>query len=123
KGGYVYFLASPDNATQKYLYRARLNGKGQMELLTPATLKGTHNYSISPNAKFARHTYSNTYTKSATETITLPKHQSVKESESIAAKISKLREEQHTEFFKVTIDDGVELDGWMVKPAKFDPAR
>jgi dipeptidyl-peptidase-4 len=123
KGGFVYFLASPENATQKYLYRTRLNGKGKMELLTPSALRGTHNYSISPNAKFARHTFSNAYTKPAAETITLPKHQPLKESESIATRISKLQEEQHTEFFKVKIKDGVELDGWMVKPANFDATK
>src|SRR5690606_34305494 len=73
KGGYLYYLASPDNATQKYLYRIKLNGKGKPELLTPQDQKGTHNYSISPNAKFARHTFSNTSTKPLAETISLPK--------------------------------------------------
>ena len=32
-GGGVYFTASPDNATQKYLYRARIDGSGDAELL------------------------------------------------------------------------------------------
>ena len=36
KGGYVYFMASPTNATQKYLYRTKLDGKGKAELLSPA---------------------------------------------------------------------------------------
>ncbi len=31
KGGYVYFLASPTNATQHYLYRTKLDGKGKLE--------------------------------------------------------------------------------------------
>ena len=44
KKGYVYYLASPDNATQKYLYRTKLNGKGKMELLSPEVVKGTHDY-------------------------------------------------------------------------------
>ena len=35
KEGFVYYLASPDNATQKYLYKTKLNGKGKNELLSP----------------------------------------------------------------------------------------
>lgn len=123
KGGYLYYLASPDNATQKYLYRIKLNGKGKPELLTPQDQKGTHNYSISPNAKFARHTFSNTSTKPLAETISLPKHTALKEDESIAKRLTSAKEDSHTEFFKVKIDDGVELDGWMVKPANFDASK
>jgi len=123
KGGYLYYLASPDNATQKYLYRIKLNGKGKPELLTPQDQKGTHNYSISPNAKFARHTFSNTSTKPLAETISLPKHTALKEDESIAKRLTSANEDSHTEFFKVKIDDGVELDGWMVKPANFDASK
>ena len=36
KNNYVYFIASPENATQAYLYRARLDGKGKAELISPA---------------------------------------------------------------------------------------
>ena len=28
KGGYVYYIASPDNATERYLYRSRIDRKG-----------------------------------------------------------------------------------------------
>ncbi|WP_315816406.1 DPP IV N-terminal domain-containing protein [Paraflavitalea speifideaquila] len=35
KSGYVYFMASPDNATQKYLYRTKLDGKGKPERISP----------------------------------------------------------------------------------------
>lgn len=60
-GGYVYFHASPDNATQKYLCRTKLDGSGSLEMVTPANQKGTHNYRLSPNAKFAQHSFSNYY--------------------------------------------------------------
>ena len=61
-GGYVYFMASPNNATQKYLYRTKLDGKGNAECLSPANQKGTHDYDISPEGKFALHSFSNYYT-------------------------------------------------------------
>lgn len=123
KGGYLYYTASPFNATQKYLYRTRLSGKGREERLTPANQAGTHNYSISPNAKFAQHSFSNSFTKPLSETITLPKHQPVNEKENIATMLKAAQEEKTTEFFKVKTADGVEMDGWMVKPANFDSTK
>jgi dipeptidyl-peptidase 4 len=123
KSGYVYFLASPANATQKYLYRIALNGKGKAELLTPTALSGTHNYNISPSGKFAQHTFSNTYTKPVGELIGLPTHKPLNNDQSIQTKIQKTKEENVTEFFKVKTVDGVEMDGWMVKPKNFDESK
>src|SRR5262245_62048283 len=58
KTGFVYFIASPDNATQRYLYRVRLDGAGKVERLTPADQPGMHNYDISPRGDLAIHMYS-----------------------------------------------------------------
>lgn len=74
KTGYVYFFASPDNATQKYLYRARLDGSAAAERLTPADQPGTHNYEVSVTGTFARHSFSNYYTPPAREWVSLPDH-------------------------------------------------
>jgi dipeptidyl-peptidase-4 len=120
KSGYVYYLASPTNATQKYLYRIKLDGKGKPERVTPTTLAGTHNYNISPAGTFAQHSFTNTYTKPVTELISLSKHAPLNETESIASNLAKAQEEEVTEFFKVKTEDGVEMDGWMVKPKNFD---
>lgn len=123
KSGYVYFLASPANAAQKYLYRTKIDGKGKLEMVTPAGMEGTHNYYISPTGKFAVHTFSNTYTKPGNEVVSIPQHKPVNEKESLAAKLSSLREEKTTEFFKVKTEEGVEMDGWMVKPNNFDASK
>ena len=40
--GWVYYTASPDNATQLYLYRTRLDGKGKQERVTPRDQPGYH---------------------------------------------------------------------------------
>ena len=45
--GWVYYTASPDNATQLYLYRTRLDGKGKQERVTPRDQPGYHTYKIS----------------------------------------------------------------------------
>ncbi|MDH4297172.1 MAG: S9 family peptidase, partial [Cyclobacteriaceae bacterium] len=123
KNGFVYFLASPADATQQYLYRAKLNGKGKLEMITPAGLAGTHDYSISPAAKFAQHSFSNINTKPLSELVSLPLHKPLSEKESIASRIAAATGEKTTEFFKINTADGVEMDGWMVKPYNFDPAK
>ena len=123
KKGYVYFTASPENATQKYLYRTKLNGKGKAELLNREDLKGTHSYSVSPTGAYAMHSFSNSYTRPAVEFATFPKLKPINTSESITAKLSELQETPKVEFFKVTTVDNVEMDGWMVKPTNFDPSK
>ena len=123
KEGYVYYLASPDNATQKYLYKTKLNGKGKNELLSPESLKGNHDYSFSSNGKYASHTFSNHYTPRTQEFITVANHKALSEAESIVDNLKKLEEKATTEFFKIKTADNVEMDGWMVKPTNFDPNK
>ena len=123
KAGYVYFMASPQNATQKYLYRTKLDGTGTAELLSPSTLKGTHDYFFSPSGKYAYHTFSNHFTKPSSELITVANHKPLFEKESIAARLDSLQVKPTVEFFKVTTKDKVEMDGWMVKPNNFDPKK
>ena len=123
KEGYVYYLASPDNATQKYLYRSKLNGRGKNELLSPENLKGSHDYSFSSNAKYAEHTFSNHYTPRVKEFITVSNHMALSKEESIVHRLTKLEEKVTTEFFSIKTADNVEMDGWMVKPLDFDPNK
>ena len=123
KSGYVYFLASPSNATQKYLFRMKLDGKGRPEQVTPAEFAGTHNYTVSPNAKYAMHTFSNTATKPVSEIVSLPKHTTLAGQEEFSVKVKKAADGKPLEFFKIKTQDGVEMDGWMVKPNNFDPNK
>jgi len=46
---WIYFMASPDNPTQRYLYRAKLDGTAAPERITP-NQPGMHSYTISPMA-------------------------------------------------------------------------
>jgi dipeptidyl-peptidase-4 len=123
KSNYVYFLASPSNATQKYLYRTKLDGKGKPELLTPAGMEGTNGYSISPNRKFSQHTFTNSFTRNMSELIELPAHTPLSEKESIQTKLISAQPVKKVEFFKIKTEEGVEMDGWMVKPKNFDPGK
>ena len=122
KNNYVYFMASPNNATQLYLYRVKMDGKGKLDLLSPANLVGTHDYNISPGAKYAMHSFSNYKTFPAREWISLPEHKPLYADKSIA-KTMKVNENSNIEYFKVTTDDNITLDGWMVKPDNFDSSK
>lgn len=123
KKGYVYFMASPDNATQNYLYRTKLDGKGKLELQSSPLLKGTHGYSISPNGKFAVHAFSNSFTRPSREFISLGNLKPLNEKKSIVSHLDSLKVKPVTEYFKITTADNVEMDGWMVKPVNFDSTR
>ena len=123
KKGYVYFMASPDNATQNYLYRTKLDGSGTAELMSPVSLMGTHTYSFSPNGKFASHSFSNIFTRQGTEFISVANHKPLNEKQSILARLDTLKVKPVKEFFKIKTIDSVEMDGWMVKPENFDPAK
>ena len=123
KEGYVYYIASPDNATQKYLYKAKLNGKGKQELVSPESLKGSHDYSFSSNGSYAEHTFSNHYTPKTKEFIRVANHKALREDQSIVARVKNLEEKATTEFFTIKIADNIEMDGWMVKPTNFDPSK
>lgn len=122
-GGYVYFLASPDNATQRYLYRTKLDGTGKAERMSPEAQNGTHGYEISPSAKFAVHSFTNYYTPNAKEWITLPAHQAIGESTVEKAIRQAQKPSSGFEFFKVKSADGIDMDGWIAKPANFDPTK
>lgn len=123
KNGYVYFMASPNNATQSYLYKTKLNGKGTLELVSPKALEGTHSYNVSPTGAFAVHSFSNHFTKPASELISFENHKPISTEASIEANLSRLQETPKVEFFKVTTAEGIEMDGWMVKPINFDASK
>ncbi len=120
--GYLYFTASPDNATQAYLYRIAMDGQSRPERLSPAGQPGSHSYLISPDARYARHSFSNHYTRPQTEWVSLPGHQPLDPKSAIPTQIEPPAT-NNTEFFQVTTADGVTLDGWLVKPDNFDPSK
>lgn len=124
-GGWYYFYASPDNATQKYLYRVPLAGSGALERVTPPDQPGTHDYVFSPDAAWAFHTYSTLDTPPVVELVELPTHRVVRvlEDNSPVRKRMKDLIARPTEFLQLTIDGGVTMDAWMLKPKDFDPTK
>ncbi|HQW84720.1 MAG TPA: DPP IV N-terminal domain-containing protein [Ferruginibacter sp.] len=139
----IYFTASPNNATQLYLYSTAVdkgnllqkvgyifhkvkevvtNTKDEPELIGTNDLKGMHDYNISPNGKLALHTFSNHNTARVSEWITLPDSKPVNATKNIAATI-KTDEKINIEFLKLAIADNITLDAWINKPENFDSTK
>jgi dipeptidyl-peptidase-4 len=45
----------PENATQRYLYRAPLDGSADPDRVTPRSFAGSNSYAVSPDGRFAFH--------------------------------------------------------------------
>jgi dipeptidyl-peptidase-4 len=119
----VYFSASPTNATQRYLYKTKLDGTGMPERVKADELQGTHNYTFSPNGKWARHNFSSHLYFPVTEWLSLPNYLPVDEKKSIAKNIKEDPFGKQVSFFQVTTVDGIVIDGWMAKPKDFDATK
>ncbi len=124
--GWLYFIASPDSPTERFLYRSRLDGSGKLERVTPAGAHGVHSYSISPDGQWAFHTYSRFNRMPATEVVRLPDYSVLRSTERGDAETRKREEAligNRTEFFTVDIGHDVKMDGWIMKPRNFDPQK
>ena len=123
--GLIYYTASPENATQLYLYRSRLDGKGKAEQVTPRNQPGYHLYRISQDGRWALHTYSAFGTPPIVELVSLPEHRVVRtlvKNERLRSVVSRLRRGP-AGFVKVAAGSGLQLDGWVMKPADFDSTK
>jgi dipeptidyl-peptidase 4 len=122
---WVYFIASPDNPTTRYLYRSRLDGTGRPERVTPASQPGTHSYRVAPGGRLAFHTYSRFDVPPITDVVELPSHRVLRTLTDTAALRATLAPvlKRPVEFFTLDIGGGTSLDGWLLKPSHFDPAR
>lgn len=122
--GIVYFIASPDNFTQRYLYSAKLFGNGAVTRLSPESESGQHRYNMSPTGRWAVHTYSNAVTPPVIDMVSFPKYKTVRviEDNSTAKEQYRALGLQPKEFVKAK-SGGLILDASMIKPKDFDPAK
>jgi dipeptidyl-peptidase-4 len=120
--GWLYYAASPDAPTQRHLYRTRLTG-GPAERLSPERQPGWHTYDISPDCRWAVHTWSTFTTPPIVELVSLPDHRPVRvlaDNRRLREKLSALKQPA-TEFLKLDLGEGVSLDAWCIRPPAPDP--
>lgn len=114
----VYYTSSELSPTQRNLYSVGIDGTGK-KLLTPD--KGTNEVSFSNGYKYFVNNYSSAtvpdiytlYDSNGKKIRVLLDNTDISE-KITASKFSK------KEFFTFKTSDGVELNGWMIKPADFD---
>ena len=122
-GDYIFINASPQNSTQRYLYRVSLDGSGRMNRLTPRAFRGVNRYNISDHGQYAFHDHSSIDEPRTIRLVSLPDHkiiETVQDNQAYKDKISQLHWPE-IEFFEIEIEDGVVMDGRLYKPINFDP--
>ena len=121
---WIYFIASPGNATQRYLYRAPLDASADPERFTPAQ-PGTHSYTISPNGEYAFHDFSSFNSPPASDVVHLPDHhvlRSTTDNSALSQRVKPLSDGP-AEFLQLDAGNGLTVDGWLLKPPAFDATK
>ena len=123
--GWYYFYASPENGTQRYLYRVALDGIGKMQRISPENQPGTHGYVFSPDSKWAVHTYSTLNLPPVHELIEVETHRAVSllEDNPLIREKMKSISCQPAEFLRLDIGHGIACDAWILKPQHFDASK
>ncbi|WP_338220899.1 S9 family peptidase [Algoriphagus sp. oki45] len=117
----LYFISTEASPLERNFYVINLDGKGK-KLLTPA--KGSHSINMSPDHKFFIDYYSTSDTPvkvtlndaAGKELKVLEDNQALKDRLAGFALGKK-------EFFTFPTVDGTELNGYIIKPADFDPSK
>ncbi len=125
KGGWLHYIASPENPVQRYLFRTRLDGKGAPERLGPARESGTHTYDVSPSYRYAIETYSSLGHPPIIRLVRLPNHQPVRtlvDNQQLRSKVNALHRGP-VEWLNIEAEDGLKMPGVLLKPADFDSTR
>ena len=124
KNGRIYFIASPDNPTQRYLYQVALSG-GSISRVSPDSQSGVHSYQASPDGKFAIHSFSSANEPLVRDLVSLPDHRVLRtltDNSSLRDAVAKL-DRAPVEFFRVQIEDDLELDAWLMSPPKVEVGK
>jgi dipeptidyl-peptidase-4 len=125
KGGWLYYIASPDNPTQKYLFRTRLDGKGTPQRITPRTEAGTHVYDRSPSYKYAIENYSSLGHPPVIRLVRLPGNEVVRtlvDNARLRARVAGLKVPK-IEWLTLPAADGSKMPAVVMKPFDFDSTR
>jgi len=117
----LYYISSESSATEKDLYAVSLDGKKKIKL---SPLNGTTDADFSKSFKYYVSTYSNANTPAVYE-LHSGDGKLIKVLEDNKALKEKLTQYELTkkEFFTFKTSEGIELNGWMMKPVNFDAAK
>lgn len=117
----LYFTASPDNPIQRYLYKVKMDGKSKAVKVTPQNYDGTNTYELSPNGLYGVHSFTSRMFAPMNQMIELPAHKPLDGNDMLLA--AKPGNRSNLEFFTITTEDGVTMDGWLSKPRNYDSTK
>lgn len=119
KNKQIYFESTEISPLERHLYVINLNGKGK-KLLTPEP--GMHSTNMSPDFKY----YINSHS-TATQPLSVSLYEAKGKKINVLESNNELSERiaefelSPKEFFTFQTVDGQELNGYLIKPANFDP--
>lgn len=117
----IYYQSNKEGVTQRHVYSVKLNGSGEKKLVSRS---GNNSANFGTGMKYFINTHSSANTPAF---ITL--HNGTGKEVRVLKTNQKLQETvqqfgfSKKEFFTFKNRDGIELHGWMIKPAKMDPAK
>ena len=117
----LYYVSAENGATNRDVYSVKLNGKDKKRL---STRSGFTSFEFTPGYKYYISTYSDANTPPVYELNSID-GKTVKVLEDNAALKSKMKNYNLStkQFFKFKTSEGVELNGWMLKPQNFDSTK
>jgi len=120
EGKYFYFASNEGSPLEQYIYR--VDKSARRTCLTND--KGYHSASFSTGCNYFVHTYSDLHTPPVITICSASgkKQHTLQTNEELKSKLSAMQLGK-VELFSFTTADGVSLNGWMVKPADFNPSK
>lgn len=118
----IYFTSKEESPLETYFYAIDLNGKNKRKL---SVHTGSNRVNMSNDFKFYINYFSNSTTPNTVELYMTKGNKMVKELEN-NAKLKETSKEYGLvtkEFYTFTNETGDELNGYMLKPADFDPNK
>lgn len=117
----LYYVSAENGATNRDVYSVKLNGKDKKRL---STRSGFTSFEFTPGYRYYISTYSDANTPPVYELNSI-NGKTVKVLEDNAALKSKMKNYNLStkQFFKFKTSEGVELNGWMLKPQNFDSTK
>ncbi len=125
KAQLIYFIASPKNPAERYLYAVGIDGNNQRRITPASEKRGTHSYSISPDGKLAFVTSSNADTPPVTMLVSLPEHKQIRvvaDNDSLKKKVAKLKH-RPAQFIYVDVGKRQKLHARLLSPPNFDKKK
>jgi len=121
--GRIYYESTEESPLERHLYSIRFDGSEKFQYTEQP---GRHSFSVGPDGRFFIDTWSNVETPTQVELRTTDdggkKLKKLVDNQSVSDYIRQY-EYSHRELFTFTTSYGEELDGYIIKPANFDPEK